>query len=417
MAKHSIEHPSMNAFPNWLSSRLVLTHLGSLIVGVAIGTGSFQQNETTPRSPEEFQPASSTENRAVRTTELPSSFLNNSQSFGQGLTMAQRADAASYPIATLPSNLPRVFKLGHLLTEWGREDPDDALAWLQRSNLIEVETILSALILSGLAEVNPDEALNRALAMNQGSNPDQVNPGVLLHLCLQKSPHRFAEVFDLPSKTGSTDKGRVEFSPETEFNAIGQYLLRKYREAGDREWKPATFPSNFVEEWAKREPQAAYDFVLAQNELKNSSVTGDAFEDFAVGYSQAAAPGDVAEMIHYFLSTDEVPVSPQSITNSLLEGSSSQFDILRRATSNLPADQRNKLALGALKNASQPDQAEHRRRSLSLLATPEARMAIVQEYIREYPDGSQEMSTHLMALGHSQAEIHRALHPPPAFEP
>lgn len=81
----------------------------------------------------------------------------------------------AYPIATLLSGLPRTFKLGWFLTEWSREDPDAALAWPQRAELVEIAELFPGLILCSLAEVNPEDALDRSIAMNQGSNASQVS--------------------------------------------------------------------------------------------------------------------------------------------------------------------------------------------------------------------------------------------------
>jgi len=413
MESHTKMLVMTKSFPQVVSPAALLLISSSLAVGVAIGAFGFRSRPSAPASSGEIRVVAEREPKAVGGVHASHSIESEPEAPELILSMAEQANQMITPVATLKSDLPRAFGLLHFLGRWGEKDPEAALAWVRQSELGNIRKTANGFILHAFAKVNPERALDMGIQMNRNGNVDQVEPYMVMGLCLQFQPHRFAEVFELPARNGYTESMQVTFGPSTNFQQIGDYVLQKNRESGEEGWTPPAFPSNFVEEWAKQQPQAAYDFAMDQQGMKSRSQTSTAFEDFAVGYSQIATTSDGAEMISYFLTTDEVSVDESNLANRLASGTPRQFQILKEAMNALPAEEHVRMSAMVVLNASDPEKAETRRRGLSLIKEPENRIRTVQEFLKKRPAQREELATLLRTMGHSEAEIELAVNPPP----
>jgi len=295
-----------------------------------------------------------------------------------------------------------------VVAEWAKQDFDGVVRWLKSANLEGQTGIYLSIAILGLAEGEPNRAIDEGLKMVRDDGPHPLHPDMLMHICLQKLPGRMEEVLDLPRRTADTSNIIAEFGPTTDFQKIGDLVLRKYRESGKKAWEPPVFPVNFIAAWTKRDPQAAWNFCIAQKDIELRTMTGDAIEDFAKAYASVAAPADAVNQLQYLMTTDEVEVNRFQISKHFGRSSEAQYGIFKNALESVPPEYRDELGANTLNDSSYSSDLvaiTARQRALEIISTPKARLAAANEFIKKHPSLAAEMCNQLRAMGHTEDDI------------
>ena len=383
-----------------LLSKKTLVFFGFMF-GISVGWGAailFAPNEAVAKASAKAQIVE--QSRATANPTQPESNVRFQTAARD--TPETRARRLAYPPESIMGNPVRAIEFLGAIADWGKEDLDGAIQWLQSANLGDQTGTFMGMAILGLSETEPARALDKGLKIYREDGPFPINPGCLLNICLQKLPERMEEVLNLPSRSDDINKTDMEFGPTTDFKKIGDLVLQKYRESGDEGWMPPAFPLNFISEFTKRYPQAAYDFCVAQNGIENKTVTANAVTDFITTYATTAAPSDAVEMLHYLMTTKEIEVSRLKVVEHFTKANEEQFGIFKQAMESVPVELRDAIGAETLEdyaNSTDLKARTGRARALGFFVTPTARLVAIGKLLNTNPKLADEIRGHMTALG------------------
>lgn len=295
-----------------------------------------------------------------------------------------------------------------LLTKWGTEDFDTAWQWAQSCKPEAMQPFAVHHLLLDLSSRDPEKALTLYYQKRATSPAYESDvPVVLTKAAAGKGAIDFIKLlnqlsFDRFSHTshGAYRGISVEFAPDFDFRQVADATVELM---GNHEREmPDRFPSNFIEEWGKRDLRAAEDWVAKNPELPFNEWSGlyeaaqEALGTKAAGAWMAAKLDSAAghqktEMLHNLINFSSV-------------------ENIKAIAEAMPDVERRDRFLGDLVAASGGDFSENNTdTAIAMLSSPAARLAALRRMPRSNdwePDDAE-----LERLGITRAQWNEILPP------
>ena len=195
------------------------------------------------------------------------------QKFLEELSAADRM-AALQALAANPgySGLPYQVKslMEKILEAWAEEDFDGGWDAALGCHDPELRKYMIKSLLGSLAKTDPDRALDLHLAQ-LAADPEFSSgvPSRVLEGKLAAGAEAFSEFMGkLPFGSGSGGSPR-KFPPDFDFRLAAENVAKLMKERGNK--RPPVFPTNFLEQWALSDPEAAHEWASRNPELPFNS--------------------------------------------------------------------------------------------------------------------------------------------------
>jgi hypothetical protein len=302
---------------------------------------------------------------------------------------------------------PDRFQLLELVKTWHSKAPEAALAWVQALPKPEDRKRLIREIAAGVAETDLDAAL--ALLREQGSDEKWgvALPSELLQKAAAQGADKLVEVCQLGLSRGPCSGATTSVVYPDGFDF--QRALDGLTEAKVAYGKDASYdslPANLVEEWAKRAPQAAWDWLQQGKTLDFASKN-----DFFRGYAMVATPAEVGRfLVSRFDPAAEEYQRYDDVLFTIIGQPELLEGFLQAAPGERSAHLQGLLTRALALSGGYVDQG----RALLLgRMTPEERVEVLRRNDgRGISDEKRdELTPVLRQLGHSEEEIRTLLHP------
>jgi len=302
-------------------------------------------------------------------------------------------------------------KFAGILRAWAMEDLDGAAAWILadlpggKGEEWLVKTLKSLAPIDQESSAVSGKAyavVDFSLRLNQSSGRDIVPTETILQMCLRHAPALATEVMAQANRNGMTVHGvECEFHPNMDFAALGDFLKKQNYEPGPDKWIPAAVPTNLIEEWTKRDSQAAFEYAVAITQIDKWG-SQSPLVDYAYGIAASSPSEHTIRALHDLITKNEYEVSTNLLAERFVR--SEYGEIFLKALEGVPADERDRMGLNAFGMAHGNGPAE-RMNGLRVFATPSARIDAVYRLTRQIPTHAEETYGHLKELGHSAMEI------------
>ncbi len=152
------------------------------------------------------------------------------------------------------------FQIRRLAKEWYEKEPDAALAWAAGMECQKDRQALISEMVGAEAKRNFDHALELAKQYGTVALGGLEMPNEVREKLGDGDPARFMEIMRLfPAAGSGRSGGEVEFKENFDFATLAAML-----EKADDETKGESysfFPSNLIKDWAKIDPEAAWNWV------------------------------------------------------------------------------------------------------------------------------------------------------------
>lgn len=292
--------------------------------------------------------------------------------------------------------------LGKLLLHWYDADPDAALVWvLARASAADRERLLDQLI-NHEAGRDLDRAIalaNRYLRVADGA----VNiSGRMLKEAVDQGPEKLLEVLRLGVGRSRESSGSdMAYPAAFDFHRVLDGLSELSKSLEEDE-AITTVPTNLVEEWARRDPQAAFEWVSQGHEVPHNGM-----EDFIEGYAELVGDRELGELVGKLFEPDEADASRgyQLVWDSLMKAPRPEAVEGFLEAARGPATREQHLA--ALLDRSSGDSGSSfsaTRNAIIGAMTPEQRLSLIPRS-RLHAGQRQGLTPYLHQLGHTEEEI------------
>ncbi len=180
-----------------------------------------------------------------------------------------------------------------ILGWWSLKDQDAAVGWVLALRSKEDRNNLFGEMLETISSENPDDAL---VLLEDLSQRHGETPHIPVNL-LKKSAERGADTLLRVCKAGrdetdSTGGYELEYPADFDFMAALHQLGELQASAAEGE-RLSYVPTNLAKEWAKRDPQAALDWLMSGKDVMfNSDVS-----EVIAGYREVADDANVGGLI------------------------------------------------------------------------------------------------------------------------
>lgn len=189
-----------------------------------------------------------------------------------------------------------------LIAEWYHRDPDMALAWvLAQENTVDRENLLRGLI-GKVMKIDFKQGL--ALLLQTGKKEDgrwNVSMEFFEGLGRLNEEEMLRALGAMTCAKDAWLGGEVKFSGDFDFRRVldGLTEIRKGLRGGE---EVAAVPSNLLEDWAKRDPTAAWEWLQQHERLPYARP-----ESFFKGYRSVTSTGDCAAFLAEVVGNNDSP--------------------------------------------------------------------------------------------------------------
>ena len=179
------------------------------------------------------------------------------------------------------------------LKRWYQQNPEGAIAWVMA---LESEEDRRELLID-FVNLEAEEDLDGALALLDGFNQQVEGRMSIPSSLIQKGADRDVETMlrvcaaGLGESDGSSGSG-LKYATDFDFEAALNGLVELEENAGEGR-SLSSLPSNLLSEWAKRDPQAAFDWVQLGKELSFNS----GLDEFIDGYAEIASDEEIGSFV------------------------------------------------------------------------------------------------------------------------
>lgn len=239
------------------------------------------------------------------------------------------------------------------------------------------------------------------LEINRREGRDVFPAEEVLQMCLTHAPRLALRALDQPRRRPEMLRVECGFHLETDFAGMARYFNEKDNLAV---WEPAAVPSNFLEEWAKREPEAALEYATEIEARGEGLYREGAVACVLVGMSEVSPPEKMVPLIKRML--EEAVFSHEPIAEAFMRSDYTECFIL--ALDEMPVEMRDVIGTHCLPLAMKGWGAYgkfDRMKALRMFGTAKSRLKAVRNVIAGYGKLVGEVSVQLQELGHSEEDI------------
>ncbi len=158
------------------------------------------------------------------------------------------------------------YMMRNILHQWAKEDFDGAWKWSEHCEPPGFQTFAKQALLEDLVRREPEQALElHARQVERDPNFTSEVSGKFLEKMAMKDADGFVDVLSKFSFKAGGMGPRVKFAEGFDFRKAADGVAAMSDPATER--KPYEFPSNFVEEWCKRDLEGAHQWLMSNPKL------------------------------------------------------------------------------------------------------------------------------------------------------
>ena len=326
-------------------------------------------------------------------------------------------DAADYPklldalqrragLSGLSDNDKAAF--GKLLGDWFAADPNRATNWVRAIQNAGDRRQLGGVLVATAIKTDYEAAVRLAQDFCVNNDGILVVPEFLMKAAAERGAAELLTLCSLSNGDGSSSGYSPSYAADFDFKAA----LQGFDELAAKGLKPTTYPANLMDEWAKRDPEAAFRWFVTS---ESKGFVGG-FSSYFSALSRKASADELASKVSLALSiggTHEGMLN--TIAGQLSEPGlgGSNLKLVSETLAKLPdaIDEINfRTALMRTTAWSGKEGSGHRERYLQELE-PEERVTMMKaifepEDAPQWDQGSiDSLKESLVALGHSAEQV------------
>lgn len=293
-------------------------------------------------------------------------------------------------------------QIKQLARSWYEKEPEAALSWVAGMECAKDRQKLISVMVGVEAKRNFEYALELARQYGKVELGGLDMPSEVKDKLGESDPTRFMEIMSLfPSADSGSGGSSVDFKENFDF--AGLAALWDKTSAENKEQHYSFVPSNFIEEWTKTDPQAAWNWVSKESMPAMSFNGADGF------FETLAKTRSTAEINTFVINEMALRTGDDSKFELAWQALASKPDAAQTADfiARLPGDRDVNLEQLA-KRSSRSSGGNYDGFKEILLAqmTVEQRRQIIPKLFDEHSEDSRKfMVRALRQLGHTNAEI------------
>jgi len=300
------------------------------------------------------------------------------------------------------------YQIKKLVSSWYEQEPQAALDWVAGMECQKDRQELISEMVGAEAKRNLNHALELAKQYGKAELGGLDMPQEIQNTLGECDPARFMEIMRaFPSDGTGSSGSEVDFREDFDFAALAAMLDKERRENSNLSYSFS--PSNFVSEWTKADPEAAWNWVSKKN---GDQLVFNGADDFFETLAQSRSKEEINAFVIDQMAAHEDDDSKFRLAWQAL---ASKPDATQIADfiSHLPGDR--EMNLERLATASNNGSGGHFDEFKDLLVTQmtveQRRLILPKAFGAWGEDGSsrRKMTRTLRQLGHTDAEISEML--------
>lgn len=187
-----------------------------------------------------------------------------------------------------------------MIGRWYERSPGEVRAWVLGIGNEGERTVCLAKLIEVEAAGDLDVALELAESQFRGSSAARDLPMNLFQEAVGQGSDTLLRAIGASAYPGKSASGQeIEYPEGFDFAATLERLTEAERDLPEG-WRYAHYPSNLLSEWAKVDPQAAFDWMSGGSKVSFNSEIGD----FLKGYATVARPDEWSPLLVPMLTGD-----------------------------------------------------------------------------------------------------------------